>query len=185
MIFGDEDKGTANNDQKIDSHFVIDHEKLFEWAAGISAFGQAFLTAALVEELAKYFCYWMVEHPDFLSPVDMVATTSTAEDVSHVNKVVNSNDSNPSNSLIIEEEVRGGQNIDDVDTDIVEDSDHQEGGKKTLVSMGTAITVAMVTTALGFACCENLLYVFGYGPPGISNGGFKLKLIFCKFVSSL
>lgn len=31
-------------------------------------------------------------------------------------------------------------------------------------STGTAITVAMVSVALGFACCENLMYVFIYSP---------------------
>jgi PrsW family intramembrane metalloprotease len=30
-------------------------------------------------------------------------------------------------------------------------------------SRGAAITVAMVATALGFACCENLVYIFIYG----------------------
>jgi hypothetical protein len=37
-----------------------------------------------------------------------------------------------------------------------------------LASRGAAITIAMVTTALGFACAENLLYVFVYTPPGIA-----------------
>jgi hypothetical protein len=33
---------------------------------------------------------------------------------------------------------------------------------KTLNSTGAAITVAMVSVALGFACCENLIYIFLY-----------------------
>jgi hypothetical protein len=37
------------------------------------------------------------------------------------------------------------------------------------VSRGAAITIAMVTTALGFACAENLLYVFVYAPPGVAT----------------
>lgn len=32
-------------------------------------------------------------------------------------------------------------------------------------STGSAVTVAMVSTALGFACCENLVYIFIYSPP--------------------
>lgn len=36
-------------------------------------------------------------------------------------------------------------------------------------SRGVGITVAMVATALGFACCENLLYVFVYTPPSLAN----------------
>lgn len=42
-----------------------------------------------------------------------------------------------------------------------------EGGSpaESMVSNGAGITVAMVSTALGFACCENLMYVFVYSPP--------------------
>lgn len=36
-------------------------------------------------------------------------------------------------------------------------------------SRGVGITIAMVATALGFACCENLLYVFVYSPPSLVN----------------
>lgn len=36
-------------------------------------------------------------------------------------------------------------------------------------SQGVGITIAMVATALGFACCENLLYVFVYTPPSLVN----------------
>lgn len=157
------------NPNQINAQFVIDHEEIIEWAAGIGAFVQAFLTAALVEELAKYFSYWMVEHPDFLSPADILDTTRTTEGGSHVNEVAHSPDSNPSNSLTPEEEIQVGQNIDDIDTDIAEDSDHRNGGKKSVVSLAGATTVAMVATALGFACCENLIYIFGYSQPGISN----------------
>ena len=44
-----------------------------------------------------------------------------------------------------------------------------EHAAQTAQSRGCAITVAMVTTALGFACCENLLYVFGYSGGGLEN----------------
>ncbi len=40
-----------------------------------------------------------------------------------------------------------------------------EAPPRTIQSIGSAITVAMVSVALGFACCENLLYIFLY------NGG--------------
>jgi len=39
---------------------------------------------------------------------------------------------------------------------------------QTLKSTGSAITVAMVSVSLGFACCENLIYIFVYSPPGIA-----------------
>lgn len=39
--------------------------------------------------------------------------------------------------------------------------------KKSARSTGAGITVAMVSVALGFACCENLMYIFVYSPPSI------------------
>ena len=38
---------------------------------------------------------------------------------------------------------------------------------KSARSTGAGVTVAMVSVALGFACCENLMYIFVYSPPGI------------------
>ena len=38
---------------------------------------------------------------------------------------------------------------------------------KSLKSTGAGITVAMVSVALGFACCENLIYIFVYSPPSL------------------
>lgn len=37
-------------------------------------------------------------------------------------------------------------------------------------SHGAGITVAMVSVALGFACCENLMYIFVYSPPSFGIG---------------
>ena len=82
-------------------------------------FLNAFVVAALVEEMVKYFSYRMVVTPDLLP-----GGTTTAAD--------------------------GGR-----------------GPTKTLASRGSGITVAMVSTALGFACCENLMYVFVYAPPSL------------------
>eukprot|EP00544_Gedaniella_sp_CCMP2646_P012622 CAMPEP_0202485104 /NCGR_PEP_ID=MMETSP1361-20130828/4020_1 /ASSEMBLY_ACC=CAM_ASM_000849 /TAXON_ID=210615 /ORGANISM="Staurosira complex sp., Strain CCMP2646" /LENGTH=401 /DNA_ID=CAMNT_0049113917 /DNA_START=433 /DNA_END=1638 /DNA_ORIENTATION=- len=42
-------------------------------------------------------------------------------------------------------------------------------GRVSKESKGVGITIAMVATALGFACCENLLYVFVYSPPSLVN----------------
>lgn len=39
--------------------------------------------------------------------------------------------------------------------------------RKSARSTGAGITVAMVSVALGFACCENLMYIFVYSPPSI------------------
>lgn len=67
-------------------------------------FIQAFVVAALVEEMVKYFGYRMVVTPDLLT-----------------------------------------QSVN-------------ESPPKSMRSTGAGITVAMVSVALGFACCENLMY---------------------------
>lgn len=40
---------------------------------------------------------------------------------------------------------------------------------KSAKSNGAGITVAMVSVALGFACCENIMYVFVYSPPSLGG----------------
>ena len=37
-------------------------------------------------------------------------------------------------------------------------------------SIGAAITIAMVSVALGYACCENLIYIFIYSEGSIGSG---------------
>ena len=48
---------------------------------------------------------------------------------------------------------------------------------RTKESIGAAITVAMVSVAVGFACCENLVYIFLYNGSSATNGSF-FDLIF-------
>mmetsp|Transcript_14771 Transcript_14771/g.22217 ORF Transcript_14771/g.22217 Transcript_14771/m.22217 type:complete len:676 (-) Transcript_14771:39-2066(-) len=95
---------------------AVAHPALFIF----SLFLNAFVIAALCEEMIKYFGYWMVVTPDLLPQK-------------------RSNDTNNEN---------GGNTPN----------------TKSVRSTGSGITVAMCSVALGFACCENLLYVFGYTP---------------------
>jgi len=129
---------------------------------GVGMFAMAFIVAALVEELTKYFCFWMVEHPDFLpegsltgSPVDIDYNTSS--DITTA--AAQPKPKNSHNSLQADE------------SDIVVNSGIPVGelDSRTLSNKAAAITIAMVSAALGFACCENFLYVFEYGPGGILN----------------
>jgi hypothetical protein len=45
---------------------------------------------------------------------------------------------------------------------------------RTFQSRGAAITVSMVAVGLGFACCENLVYIFIYGKATLSTEVFIL-----------
>lgn len=102
------------------------------WLLVIMAFLNAFAVAALVEEVSKYFGYWMVEHPDLALPAE------TERDASPVAAA----------------EGQEGNNTRQDST--------AASPQRTLGSLGAGITIAMVTTAVGFACCENFVYVFVY-----------------------
>uniref|UniRef100_A0A7S2K0I1 Uncharacterized protein n=1 Tax=Leptocylindrus danicus TaxID=163516 RepID=A0A7S2K0I1_9STRA len=97
----------------------------YPWIMGFFLFLNAFVVAALTEELCKHFGFWMVSTPDL--------------------------------------ERRTRTDNDDKD----EDQGQQQQSVSTVqsqsyVSAGSAITVAMVAAATGFACCENIVYVFSY-----------------------
>jgi len=102
----------------------------------------AFGSAAFVEEICKYYGYKMIEHPDFL----------TSRCTHYFN----------------EETTTVSNNIDRITSSISESvqEDTQPSttttSHVTLESKGWAITLAMVSTAIGFACCENLMYIFSY-----------------------
>jgi RsiW-degrading membrane proteinase PrsW (M82 family) len=98
---------------------------------------EAFLMAAFVEELCKYFGYRMVEHPDFLTKDDLDQAMSVAHD-------------EPS------EEVEDGHPRQHREC---QDYSFQ---RKSLQAQGAAITLAMIAVAIGFTCCENLVYIFVY-----------------------
>ena len=103
----------------------------------------SFFLAAFVEEMCKYFGYRMVEHPDFLSRREM-------EDAMHV--------------------VHGEFEEEDPDQSRQERHDFSKQ-RMSYQSHGAAVTVAMMAVAMGFTCCENLVYVFVY-----SGSSLKLEL---------
>jgi hypothetical protein len=94
------------------SEFTKMHVGIFS----VFVFFNAFVVAALVEELSKYFGYFMVETPDLMDEDELVLEGT-------------------------------------------EDNESSPPTRRTLLSQGAGITVAMVAVAAGFACSENLLYV--------------------------
>lgn len=132
----------------------------------------AFVLAALIEEVCKYFGYRMVEHPDLLSRRDL----EQASKVVHVNA---------------DDE---GEDGEEEEADYFEYDDNEEGQRATnsqrrsqrrlredharkrreqtsqdyskqrqsAQATGSSITLAMISVAMGFTCCENLVYIFLY-----------------------
>lgn len=49
--------------------------------------------------------------------------------------------------------------------------------KRSLNSIGAGVTVAMVSVALGFACCENLIYIFVYNG---SSVGMEISVLIAR-----
>lgn len=111
------------------------------WVFVLFMFLNAFAVAAMTEELCKYFSFWMVEHPDLMPREELGIVTATGE---------------------------GGHDQEDnggVPEDIGTEASPQMLSKsnnpaESLNSTGTGITIAMVAAATGFACCENIGYVF-------------------------
>jgi PrsW family intramembrane metalloprotease len=102
------------------------------WARLLEAFLNAFVVAAMVEEMTKYFSFWMVEHPD------LIVADDPRRKAGEVNETAGLVSAVPTQTL---------------------------QSSRSLTSGGAGITIAMVTTAMGFACCENFLYVFYYSRP--------------------
>jgi hypothetical protein len=96
----------------------------------------AFIMAALVEELCKYFGYRMVDHPDFFSKRDLEESTRVIYGES-------------------EEELEEGRRQR-------REQPSYSNQRTSLQAQGSAITIAMISVALGFTCCENLVYIFIY-----------------------
>ena len=118
--------------EKLGKRYAKDHIVLFS----IFVFINAFIVAALIEELVKYFGYHMVETPDIMEQ-NVAATRNETDEEGE--------DREATTSLSV------------------------AGPPRSLVSRGAAITIGMVAVAAGFACAENLVYVFFYSPPGIDQ----------------
>ncbi|GKY99722.1 hypothetical protein MPSEU_000926200 [Mayamaea pseudoterrestris] len=111
----------------------------------------AFFLAAFIEELCKYFGYRMVEHPDFLSSRELTEARQI---------VLGEND----NQNVDDEEANADGNRSE------RDSSYAKQGQS-MQARGSAIMLAMVAVAIGFACCENLVYLFIY-----SKGSIQMQL---------
>ena len=160
--------------------WVYDNYKYFLTIADIV---QAFVVAAAVEEICKYYTFRSVEHPDliFLTGLDRTKQdvsakigggeaypfssnntssldhrTSTFESkFSFRSKSFRKNHRGMSPSIL--EKVRSGQ-IRKRNRD--EEINYYELDIRTIRQQAAAVTTAMISTAVGLACAENFIYVF-------------------------
>ena len=100
----------------------------------------------------------MVEHPDTDTSTDDAAPTVSRSD-------------NAAEKETEKEFTIGDDGGDD-------DVEEGESSRRSLNSKGAAITIAMVCTSIGFACCENLKYVFSSEDIGTEVGTLIARSIF-------
>lgn len=133
-----------------------DNGKIFVIASFVEAFLTSFFVAAIVEELTKYFCFWMVEHPDFQNNSSMCQETEEEQQ----------DDDNVLDALSEE----NGQKRRKREQEELCNDDSLSSQQQSVISRSSAITIAMISTAVGFAFVENLEYVLKDASEGIFSG---------------
>jgi len=128
----------------------------------LQTFMNAFVVAGLTEEICKYLCFWMVEHPDLEVGNKIILSSSSERSMSE-------GETGPSDC----EDTEVTRLLSRVaPSALLSSSDPEKqviiAPRLPLACIGEAITVAMVTVALGFGCAENFLYIFVYTAPKLS-----------------
>lgn len=137
-------------------------------------FCTSFFVAGLVEEMCKYYGFLVVDHPDMFQDCSIFLNNIVADDtgdeedgesISHDSSVKPQQFQQNSNDIVPE----AINNV--VASPLSPASTTPIVTERKLNSMGSAITIAMVTVAMGFACCENLVYIFIY-----TGGGAGMEI---------
>lgn len=159
-LFEDHSYQLPNGEHRFNSRYSNEHPLWYQLTmAAFSAFVNAFFVAGLTEEICKYMCFWMVEHPD-LEIQNKVMLARRRETERHSEK--SDHEDTETTGLLQQEQQSASSPPSDPEQQII------FAPFAPLASVGEAITVAMITVALGFACAENLLYIFVYTSPGLS-----------------
>jgi len=157
----------------------------------ISELINAFLFSALTEELCKYYTFRCIEHPDliFLTGLDREAQAVSAKDgggekyaySSH--NVSDFNRQSPAHGRVSEH--RGGsKSFEDGDSpqegvihrvDTTEEFFEDDTDVRTHRERAAAVTTAMISVAVGYACAENFIYVFIFGDSSAEGQGDDLE----------
>jgi hypothetical protein len=169
------------------TYWVIDHYKIL-WVIG--EFVNAYIVAAITEELCKYYTFRTVEHPDliFLTGLQRSSQDERAIQGGMVkypfgpHQIENSNRKNGTsydegdvdrksqytgNAHRTNEtnQKNGKQEEFDLTKHFGEEDydDEEEPDVRTYRQKAAAVTTAMISVAVGLACAENFLYVFFLG----------------------
>jgi hypothetical protein len=142
-------------------------QKQYPFIVILYLFLNAYVVAALIEELCKYFGFKMVEHPDFLSDTELEASATAVAGMPDMNADSYDTETDDEGCLgfgcgVATERTR----LSGFMGSIGDSSTHREelypAEPRSSRSIGSGITIAMVSVGLGFACCENLIYIFLY-----------------------
>ena len=128
--------------------FGMDHPILYSIYILIATF----IVAGFIEELCKYFGYRMVEHPDFF----------TSEELEEASMILQSSQDNAMDDADDTDENSDTSRLDRAETRSRPAMINYAKQRQSVQGRGAAITLAMVSVAIGFSCCENLIYVFHY-----------------------
>jgi hypothetical protein len=162
------------------TYYVYKHWRLV-WILG--EIFNAFVVAAITEELCKYYTFRAVEHPDlmFLTGLQREGLDEFAVQGGHVMYPYGSHAVSSVSSMCDERSVgshrslgswrhrrqRGEELLSSYEDAAFEDA---EPDVRTYKQQAMAITTGMISVAVGLACAENCLYVFVLGGAN-SNGG--------------
>ena len=138
----------------------------------VSELFNAFVVAAITEELCKYYTFRAVEHPDlvFLTGLQRESQDETAVDgglvkypfASHQVQNFIKDQNDDQSSATSSRKSRKQQLLQKTGTTDAE-FDEDERDMRTYRQKAMAITTGMISVAVGLACAENFLYVFLLG----------------------
>ena len=154
-----------NDESKNGKTLLIKIGLEYPYISIIYLFLYSYVLAAFVEEVCKYFGYLMVQHPDFMTQESEMLLDRSLEYDDQDDESADRAE-NEANNKAVQEEAKN------------EAAGSLVAPARSLNSIGTAITIAMVTVALGFACCENLLYIFVYTGGTIEEGTSVIRTLF-------
>lgn len=146
----------------------------FIWIVG--ELFNAYIVAAVTEELCKYYTFRSMEHPDliFLTGLDRKSHDEHAADGGEVAYPFGSHkvsDLNRSATRSFESlrSIRSKESLEDkrrrilTCTNTAEEYYEDENDVRTYRQKAAAVTTGMISVAVGLACAENMMYVFLLG----------------------